>query len=50
MNNSNSKRAYQAPELRVVTLRNTSIIATSTTQQTQQNETLLEGNTSTWQF
>ena len=45
-----AKRVYQTPTLRVVSLRNTSIIATSDTQQSQTNEALVEGSTNDWKF
>ena len=45
-----AKRVYQTPEFRVVKLRATSIIATSATQQSQTNETLVEGSTTDWKF
>ena len=44
-----AKRAYQTPELQVIAVSDTNIIATST-QQSQNNETLVVGDTSGWQF
>ena len=46
---TSAKRAYQTPELQVIAVSDTNIIATST-QQSQNNETLVAGSTTDWKF